>query len=285
MQEAKNIISLIQDKQDLGGFQELNWKGNFEDYLDIVIEDPRVARTAFQRVYDMVLSHGVEEFTEHKNKVVHYKFFDDVESGGVDAIYGLENSLMKMVNIFKSAAQRYGTEKRILLLHGPVGSAKSTIVRLLKKGIERYSRTADGRLYTFGWLDEASGGERYIDCPMHEDPLHLIPEDFRADVAAKINANVDDADRQVRIEGELCPSCRYQYAELLKRYNGDWTQVMNHIQVRRLVLSEKDRVGIGTFQPKDEKNQDSTELTGDHQLPQDRRVRQRLGPAGVQLRR
>src|SRR5438445_2039602 len=39
--------------------------------------------------------------------------------------------------------------------------------------------------------------------------------------------------------------------------------IANHIRVRRLVLSEKDRVGIGTFQPKDEKNQDSTELTGD----------------------
>jgi serine protein kinase len=38
---------------------------------------------------------------------------------------------------------------------------------------------------------------------------------------------------------------------------------MKHIAVKRLVLSEQDRVGIGTFQPKDEKNQDSTELTGD----------------------
>ena len=39
--------------------------------------------------------------------------------------------------------------------------------------------------------------------------------------------------------------------------------LLKHIKVRRLILSEKDRVGIGTFQPKDEKNQDSTELTGD----------------------
>ena len=47
------------------------------------------------------------------------------------------------------------------------------------------------------------------------------------------------------------------------RYSGDWTKMIEHVQVRRLLLSEKDRTGIGTFQPKDEKNQDSTELTGD----------------------
>jgi serine protein kinase len=98
---------------------------------------------------------------------------------------------------------------------------------------------------------------------MHEEPLHLIPEDFRDEVETRINETIDDPSRNVRIEGELCPSCRYQFNDLMKRYGGDWTRVIDHIQVRRLVLAEKDRVGIGTFQPKDEKNQDSTELTGD----------------------
>jgi serine protein kinase len=260
---AKDIISLIESKQDIEEFRELNWRGSFEDYLSIVIQNPNVVRSAFQRIYDMILSHGVEDFTEHKKKVNKYKFFDDIENGGVDAVYGLENSLMKMVNIFKSAAQRYGTEKRILLLHGPVGSAKSTIVRLLKKGLENYSRTPEGALFTFGWRDEKSGTEKYIDCPMHEEPLHLIPEEFRDEVEAKLNSSITDQQERVVIEGELCPSCRYQFSELMERYNGDWTKVIDHIEVRRFVLSEKDRLGIGTFQPKDEKNQDSTELTGD----------------------
>jgi serine protein kinase len=260
---AKDIISLIESKQDIEEFRELNWKGSFEDYLGIVIQNPSVVRSAFQRIYDMILSHGVEDFTEYKKKVNKYKFFDDIENGGVDAIYGLENSLMKMVNIFKSAAQRYGTEKRILLLHGPVGSAKSTIVRLLKKGVENYSRTPEGALFTFGWRDEKSGTEKYIDCPMHEEPLHLIPEDFRAEVEAKLNSSLEESMDRIVIGGELCPSCRFQFSELMDRYNGDWTKVIEHIQIRRFVLSEKDRLGIGTFQPKDEKNQDSTELTGD----------------------
>ena len=261
MSGAKDIISHIQSKQDMREYQELNWRGSFEDYLGIVMKQPEVARTAYQRVYDMVLSHGVEEYTENKQKIIKYKFFDDIEGGGVDAIYGLELSLMKLVQVFKSAARRYGTEKRILLLHGPVGSAKSTIVRLLKKGLERYSRTPDGGLYTFGWKDEETG--EFIDSPMHEDPLLLIPENLRADVERKINQKIENPDDQIRIEGELCPASRFHFAELMRKYDGDWSQVIEHVQVRRLILSEKDRVGIGTFQPKDEKNQDSTELTGD----------------------
>src|SRR5437867_8114515 len=68
---------------------------------------------------------------------------------------------------------------------------------------------------------------------------------------------------KVLLEGDLCPSCHQTYRELVLRYGGDWTKIVSHVRVRRMILSEKDRVGIGTFQPKDEKNQDATELTGD----------------------
>jgi serine protein kinase len=263
MASANDIISLIQSRQDTEEFQQLNWKGTFEDYLSIVTSNPAVVRTSYQRIYDMIMSYGTEEYTEHKRKIVRYKFFDDVENEGADAVYGLELPLMKLVNVFKSAAQRLGTERRIILLHGPVGSSKSTIVRRLKRGLEVYSKCPEGALYTFAWRDESDGGERFVDSPMHEDPLKLIPIPFRPEVEAKINSVVDDPNRQIRIEGELNPADRFRFALLMKRYNGDWTKVIEHIQVRRLILSEKDRVGIGTFQPKDEKNQDSTELTGD----------------------
>jgi serine protein kinase len=263
MGAANEIISLIRTRQDVQEFQRLNWKGNFEDYLDVVVRNPRVTRTAFQRMYDMIVSHGVEEYSEHKRKILRYRFFDDAGNGGADAIYGLEQPLMKMVNIFKSAAQGYGTEKRILLLHGPVGSAKSTLVRLLKKGIENYSKTPEGALYTFAWRDDGVEGERFVDCPMHEEPLHLIPERLREEALASLNERAGESPHRVSVEGELCPACRFQFNELMRRYEGDWTKVIRHVEVRRLVLSEKDRIGIGTFQPKDEKNQDSTELTGD----------------------
>ncbi|NOY53126.1 MAG: serine protein kinase [Deltaproteobacteria bacterium] len=264
-----SIIHHIQELQNTDNFQTLHWQGSFEDYLNIVKEDPRVTRSAFERIYDMILSYGTEAFEDNKQHLVRYKFFDDPTADGRDAVFGLERPLMRMVNVFKSAARRYGTEKRVLLLHGPVGCAKSTIVRLMKRGLEVYSRTDAGALYTIAWTSAGKDGgdshNRLSDemiCPMHEEPLHLIPLDWRAKVLEELNAGRPPEER-VHIEGELCPCCRQMYKELISRYRGDWTQVLNHIRVRRVILSEKDRVGIGTFQPKDEKNQDSTELTGD----------------------
>jgi serine protein kinase len=256
-----DIVSFVRERQRSDLYRELSWTGTFQDYIQNVIESPRITRTAFQRLYDMILSYGTEEYVEFKKKIIRYRFFDDPIGSGADAVFGLEVPLMKLVAVFKAAAQRYGPEKRVLLLHGPVGSAKSTIVRLLKKGFEDYSRTREGALYTFSWKPNLAE-ERLDPCPMHEDPLHLVPPEHRAELIERLNAEHGQP-FEIFVEGDLCPSCRWNYDELLRRYEGDWTHVMEHVVVRRLVLSEKDRVGIGTFQPKDEKNQDSTELTGD----------------------
>jgi len=256
-------IAALQNREE---FQNLHWEGTFEEYLNIVKEDPRVARSSFQRVYDMVISYGREEYIDSKKRVVHYPFFDDPFDNGKDAIYGLDITLMRLVNVLKSAAMGYGTEKRVILLHGPVGSSKSTIARLLKKGLEHYSRTDDGRLYSFEWhipkdLHHISGGSDVVPDPMHEDPLKIIPLDMRSDVFAKLGFGNDE--QPLRIKGELNPASRYIFRLLMDHYDGDLAKVLSHIRVKRILLSEKDRVGVGTFQPKDEKNQDSTELTGD----------------------
>src|SRR5512142_585365 len=263
---TNNLIARIAALQDRQGYSEQHWEGTFEDYLHIVRQNPKVTRTAFQRVYDMILSHGKTEYIDNKKKLIRYNFFTDPDFGGKDAIYGLDIPLMKLVNVFKSAAQGYGTEKRVLLLHGPVGSSKSTIARLLKKGLEAYSKTSEGALYTFAWDIERTNmdGQRrreLMHCPMHEEPLHLIPQEWRE----QIYSDLAPAGSGFAIPdtGDLCPACRFVYKELMTEYKGDWQKVMEHVRVRRLILSEKDRIGIGTFQPKDEKNQDSTELTGD----------------------
>jgi len=256
---GNGIISLIGKLQDISGYRELNWEGSFEAYLELVRQNPKVTRNAFQRIYDMILSYATDEIVEHKERLIKYKFFDDPIDHGRDAVYGLERPLMRIVNFFKAAAKGYGTEKRVLLLHGPVGSAKSTIVRLLKKGLEAYSRTPDGALHTFAWK-QANGD--WVKCPMHEEPLLLIPEEFRKQVFDYLNQG-KPPEEQIYRTGELCPFCRQTYRELIKKYEGDWTKLIGDVKIFRLLLSEKDRVGIGTFQPKDEKNQDSTELTGD----------------------
>lgn len=265
--KSNSLVSLIDKKLDVLNFREQHWEGSFWDYLDIVSENPTVARNAFQRIYDMILTYGHESYTNFKQEYIRYKFFGDPIDRGADAIYGLERPLMQLVDFFKSAAQGYGTEKRILLLHGPVGSSKSTIARLLKKGLEHYSRTEAGRCYTYMWrvAHRGPGGdeaEQFVECPMHEEPLLLIPREARHDVLESINEKLPDG-RKIRLFGDVCPFCRKIYGDLLEDYGGDWKKVMEHVKVKRLVLSEKDRRGIGTFQPKDEKNQDSTELTGD----------------------
>ncbi|MCC6996444.1 MAG: serine protein kinase [Deltaproteobacteria bacterium] len=256
-------IAKVAALQNIREYRELHWEGSFEEYLEIVRKNPKVARTSFQRVYDMVLSYGQDEYIDNKKKLVRYNFFKDEQHGGKDAVYGLDVALMKLVSVLKSAAQRYGTEKRVILLHGPVGSSKSTIARLLKKGLEEYSRTPEGALYTYYWhlpgeLATLAGGQETFPCPMHEEPLKLIPRDWRDKAFKELGLAAE-----IYVEGDLNPACRLIFAELMTRYSGDWAKVMQHIKVRRLILSEQDRRGIGTFQPKDEKNQDSTELTGD----------------------
>src|SRR6266850_2408466 len=261
------LISLVDKRLDSTHFREQHWEGSFWEYLDIVVEHPSVGRNAFQRVYDMVLSYGSENYTQFKQEYIRYHFFADPIDKGADAIFGLERPLMQLVDFFKSASQGYGTEKRILLLHGPVGSSKSTIARLLKKGLESYSKAEQGKLYSYSWRQPRSrpggdGGEEYQACPMHEEPLLLIPREARLEVLETINEKLPEGGK-IRLYGDVCPFCRKVYGDLLDQYDGDWKKAMDHIKVKRLILSEKDRRGIGTFQPKDEKNQDSTELTGD----------------------
>jgi len=265
MAGGRQIVSFLAERQNLEQFRKKNWQGTFEQYLDLVAQNPSVTRNAFQRCYDMILSYGVDTYEVSREKKMHYRFFDDQLDHGEDAIFGLEDSQVQLVNALKSAAHGYGIEKRVLLLHGPVGSSKSTMARLLKKGIERYSAKDEGALYSLGWIDPDNPSDMSAVhwCPMNEEPLHLIPEDFRKDIAAQFQEASALADYPISIAGELCPFCRFHYMDSLTRHGGDWTKVIDDVHVRRVILSEKDRIGIGTFQPKDEKNQDSTELTGD----------------------
>jgi serine protein kinase len=262
MAKGKAILSAVRQQINLTDYRKKHWDGSFDEYLDVVCEHPEVTRTAYQRLYDMIVSHGTEDVYENKEKITRFKFFTEFAVQHGDAIYGLDRPLMHLVNAFKSAAKGYGTERRVLLLHGPVGSSKSTIARLLKKGLEQYSRSDEGMLFSFSWSADTPGTRHK--CPMHEDPLHLVPTDLRPGVLARIRECVPkDYPYEVNIRGELCPFCRQMFNERLAKYDGDWNRMLDEVKIYRLSLSEQDRVGIGTFQPKDEKNQDSTELTGD----------------------
>ncbi|MFS0574066.1 PrkA family serine protein kinase [Sporosarcina sp. 179-K 3D1 HS] len=202
----------------------LKWEGTFAEYLDIVKARKEVAQTAHSRVYHMIKSAGASEKDGQK---VHHFF------GG--EIFGLEEAIDRLVEeYFHPAAKRLDVRKRILLLMGPVSGGKSTIVTLLKRGLEQYSKTDEGAVYAIKG------------CPMHEDPLHLIPPELRDDFYEEYG---------IRIEGSLSP---LNTMRLEKEYDGRIENVM----IERILFSEDRRVGIGTFTPSDPKSQDIADLTG-----------------------
>ncbi len=258
MTEHQELMELVRKTVDTSKYADEHWEGSFQDYLGLLEENPLICRTSYQRVYDMVLSYGVTESEERREKTVHYNFFDDPMEEGRDGLFGLDKSIAKFMNVIKAAAHHFGPERRILMLHGPVGSSKSTIVRLLKKGLEEYTAKPEGALYTFDWIIE----DQVQSSMMNEEPLLLVPPEAREKLLDRLNDKLR-ASYRLKLDFDLSPISRYWYKELMHKYRGDWEKVMQHVRVRRLLISEKDRVGIGTFQPKDEKNQDSTELTGD----------------------
>ena len=260
MTSGHELLQKLASKSEYENFRQETWQGSFADYLDLVRENPGIARSAWQRMYDMIIQEGTYELEGNREKLTRYRFFDDPHNDGQDAIFGLTRPLIELVNVFKSAALKYGAERRVLLLHGPVGSSKSTIARLLKRGLQRYSRTDAGALYSFGWKED--DGSITWD-PMNGDPLLLIPMNHREALCAELNAGIDSSKYEIEITGDICPLSRFYFQERLREFDGDWTKVVESVVIRRIVLSEQDRIGIGTFQPKDEKNQDSTELTGD----------------------
>ena len=226
-------------------FNRLNEEMSFSEYYSKVCEDPFLIRTAYQRLYDMILDEGSNEFQKHKKKLVHYNFFDDMEI----PIFGLEETLDELVKFFKGAAGGYGTEKRVLLLHGPVGSSKSTILRRLKRGLEKYSNKKEGAWYSFKWVNLPTGSNGIYthtenDCPMHEEPLKLIPIAIRKKVIQELNEVYRDKLPEEKknsayslvCDGELDPRCRKFMGELMKIEKGDWQSVLEkYIRVVRKV--------------------------------------------------
>ncbi|WP_418790056.1 PrkA family serine protein kinase [Phosphitispora sp. TUW77] len=218
-------MEILKELADYRKQQEvLQWEGTFAQYLDMVVKNPQIAQLSHARVYQMIKDHGINK----ENERLKYHFFDK-------EIFGLDKTIERLVEeYFHPAARRLDVRKRILMLMGPVSGGKSTIVTMLKRGLEQYSKTDRGAMYGIKG------------CPMHEEPLHMIPKEMREEFWQMYG---------IHIEGELCPSCRMM---LGKKYDNDVSQVI----VERVILSEDNRVGIGTFSPSDPKSQDIAELTG-----------------------
>lgn len=205
-----------------------HWQGTFADYLkDIVAADPRQqTRSAHEYLWDMLQWYGRKSEQGSESHGVRALFQDD--------LYGIDRALDRVVEYFKAASSGMEVGRRLLLLLGPPSGGKSTLVILLKRGLEEYSHTDEGALYGLAGS------------PIHESPLSLIPHTLRAQFRETYG---------VEIQGEVSPHSRVRLEE---EFAGDFMK----FPVERIFLSEADRVGVGTYAPHDPTTADIADLVG-----------------------
>ncbi|MGN1029397.1 MAG: serine protein kinase, partial [Bacilli bacterium] len=219
-------------KSDRESRNKEKFEGKFLDYLELVKANPDIAKLSHGRIYDMIVSKGVEVLKGEENpKVKKIYGNDSIRKYGFfkDDFFGIDKIIMKLVNYFHSASMNGEEARQVLYLVGPVGAGKSSLVEALKRA-----------------LVECEPIYSLKGCPMHEEPLHLIPKHLRPEFEKLLGS---------KIEGDLCPVCRYK---LLNEYNGEY----ENFPVERKEFSIRSRKGIGVVPPVDPNNQDTSILTG-----------------------
>ena len=212
---------LAECEQEAGRFA---WEGTFADYFRMVTENPSMSRLSHHLVHDAIMSRGVDDSATGEPA---YALFEG-------EIFGLNETLDRVLQYFASSSRRLEIRKRILLLLGPPASGKSSIVDLIKRALEEYTRTADGTVYAIKG------------CPMQEDPLHLVPHQLRPKL-------MEDYD--IYIEGDLCTRCRYT---LRNKHHGK----VSRMAVTRVTFSEQEAVGIGYYVATNPNPADASLLVG-----------------------
>ncbi len=254
---------------------------SFRELLEIFCADPvALSRSSAQYVLDVFEHFGAEEVPGIGGPIVRFSLFDVPFDAGVGAVYGQEvvqGEVYANLRAFSAA----GRSNRIIMLHGPNGSSKTTLIDCVARAMERYSITDEGALYTFNWVfaeREGSGGrmgfERapgedhdslaHIDgaeitcripCEMKDNPLLLIPPAQREEFLLQLAEESGDPDIAAHLAADhlstddVCPKCRAIYDTLLAACGGDWKRVMRHVQVERFFVSKRYRVGAVTIEP------------------------------------
>lgn len=208
------------------------FEGSFLEYLELVRTNPQMAKLAHERMYNLLMEKGFDVLKSEDNPRIKKLYGNDVikrYNFFKDDFFGIDKVLIKLVNYFYSAAMKGEEARQVLYLVGPVGAGKSSLVEALKKALE----TADPIYSLKG-------------CPMHEEPLHLIPKHLRGEFEEYLG---------VQIEGDLCPACRYR---LVHEYDGQYEK----FPVIETSFSIRSRKGVGVVPPVDPNNQDTSILTG-----------------------
>jgi len=268
--ENEEIVSKLSNDFKESTPDDMNKPHPFSWYVNEVLDNPLVARNAHQRLADMFDYYG--STYDEDDEVMKYNLVsEDPLEDGENVFYGtnVHKSIHEFVNKVNSGSRGLGPEKRIKLLLGPVGSGKSDFDRQVRKYFEDYTRQEEGKMYTFRWVgltdivEDQDPTDDVVRSPMNQDPLVLLPYEQRKELLERINESLD-RDYTVRNKQSLDPESEYYMTKLLEHYDDDLENVLqNHIEVLRLVADENKRLCVETFEPKDKKNQDETELTGD----------------------
>ena len=223
-------------KEDRAARESTHWQGSFLDYLEIVREKPEAAKLAHGRLYDMLMKHGSQDILQTGDERTQKLYKDQpVKTYGFfrDEFFGIEKTVDRIVRYFHAAALKGEESRQVLYLMGPVGSGKSSLVEKLHRGLEE--------MPPFYAIEG---------CPMHEEPLHLIPRHLRKEFEKMLG---------VRIEGDLCPICRHR---LEHEFGGHY----ENVPVVTCEFSKRRRVGIGVVPPVDPNNQDTSVLIGSEDI-------------------
>ncbi|MEZ4269050.1 MAG: serine protein kinase PrkA [Myxococcota bacterium] len=258
---------------------------SFDEYIALFSAEPvRHTRTAAGYLRDCVDHYGSYEVARPGGGTTRYGLFDcpwekDRDDAVRHRVVGHEEAQQRFYRLLVNFL-REGRVTRLVLLHGPNGSAKSSFIRCLADGLEQYSRTDEGAIYRFNWVfpsnrlskkrlgfgeGEAAGpiesfahlDETDIDARLQSDlrdhPLLVLPRDKRARLfdAMREDGRLPPALElgNYLAEGDLSPRSRAIADALLNAYHGDFQRVMQHVQVERFYFSRRYRVGVVTIEP------------------------------------
>ncbi|MBI5547792.1 MAG: serine protein kinase PrkA [Deltaproteobacteria bacterium] len=253
---------------------------SFDEYLELLLARPQTfARNSAQYVRDVFDHFGTETRAGAGGPVRRFKLFDlDLDGEGrVAGQEEVQNAIYRILGSFV----RLGQVNKLILLHGPNGSAKSSLVAAIMRGMEAYSRTPEGALYRFNWLfpsektlhggslgfhDRASASRELssfahlegealdtrLTCELKDHPLFLIPKAERKgflETHFKEKGADDFVLSRYVLEGDLCHKCRSIFDALLGLYHGDYLKVLRHVQVERFFVNRRYQQAVVTVEP------------------------------------
>lgn len=246
------------------------------------------ARPTFQYLIDMLDFYG-------KNEEGAFKIFlqDSPEAFPVYGQIKTQNEIYQNLNNF----QEEGFNNKFILLVGPNGSSKSSIVRKLLKGAEDYSETAEGTQFTFSWIfpidnfvkgtlglaTTSSDNEldtfayledkdisAILNSELKDHPLLLIPKKQRHKILTKMFKDQPERLESIRksylFKGDLSKRNRLIFDALLKNHKGDYSEVYKYIRVERYVISKRYSTAAATIEPQMHVDARLNQITMDKRL-------------------